>query len=689
MDKFRYILRYYIDPGYDEDTRIAELLDFCQEGEIDDVMLFFNAEEVNNGHITKEELAPWLVMAKKIKNALASIGVTMSVNPWTTTLHVPRGRKLKKGQENFTLMVGETGENNGVTTCPLCENWLAYICSLWSMVAGELHPSAIWIEDDWRLFNHGDVLGRGGCFCEKHLAELGRRVGRKVTRKEVLANVYGSGDVHPWRKELFEINRRAMSEPLAAIRQAVQQASPETRIGLMCGTVDSVSQEGARWAELQDAAGFDPAFLVRPTLYPYTEIWPMLQFPVPARLIIAALKRPLDIAPELETGPRHGAYSKGNAFAGWELEQCAAIGAHNVTINHFDMLGCGCSTAPGFARMLKKKKPRLNAVKTLRLDDDDSIGANILFSSRNAEFLKAGANGGKMAALANYSDEWGRVGAILGFSFRFTEKIVPSGQVTLVSGQTLNAFSDDEVKRLLAGGVILDAIAAETLIDRGMGRYLGLSSYTRHHYDTLPFSYEEIPEEDVSVYGVRNPRMTLQRACREIDEFTVADAEVKLLSNIRRYDHQFIAGGVFAFDNELGGRVLTLAYALGDRGESEWFYMGFFNPFRRIFIQKLLRFAAPETAIAFAEEFPFQMHRVSCESGEFFAAVNATSDDAEKVVIAVFALPEGRWEVLDGDGNWQADDRLEIILQDDGRNGRIIWHGEVEALNTLIFRCRY
>ena len=70
MAKFRYILRYYIDPGYEEDARIAELVKFCLDSNIGEVMLFFNPEEVNNGHITIEEIAPWLAMAKKIQSAL-------------------------------------------------------------------------------------------------------------------------------------------------------------------------------------------------------------------------------------------------------------------------------------------------------------------------------------------------------------------------------------------------------------------------------------------------------------------------------------------------------------------------------------------------------------------------------------------------------------------------------------------
>ena len=78
MKPFRYILRYYIDPGYEEDARIAELLEFCKSSSIGEVMLFFNPEEVNNGHITLEELTRFIPTAKKIKSALVQNNIALS-----------------------------------------------------------------------------------------------------------------------------------------------------------------------------------------------------------------------------------------------------------------------------------------------------------------------------------------------------------------------------------------------------------------------------------------------------------------------------------------------------------------------------------------------------------------------------------------------------------------------------------
>lgn len=685
MKDFRYILRYYIDPGYEEDSRIAELANFCKNSRIGEVMLFFNPEEVNNGHITIEELKPFIATAKKIKAALAAIGVAISLNPWSTTLHSPRGRKLKPGQ-NFRLMVGETGKDNGVTVCPMCENFLEYICELWAFAAGELQPDAIWIEDDWRFHNHGRILGWGGCFCEEHLKRFSEKVGKTVSREELIATVYGEGPVHPWRKIWFDLNRDAMITPIHAMRRAVQSASPRTRIALMCGGTDVASIEGRDWHTMQDAAGFEPAFQVRPTMSPYTEVWSMRQYPVPARMIVAALKRPLEICPELETGPRHGQYSKSNSFCAWELEQSVTIGASAVTINHFDMLGSGICTAPGFGDMLRQKFPRLAAVHSLALDDDNSLGANILFSPDVARYFES-SKPGKISALNNDTNDWGNVAEILGFSYRFTTKVENSAQPVLVSSQTLNAFSDEEIKKLLSGKVILDGNAAAGLIRRGFGDALGLKDPVRHKHNVSAYSYEEIPESDPTVYGVPFPRLTLQRACRHLWQFTPVNPDVEILSTVKKYDHTTLFGCTFCYRNSLGGTVAVLSMPIGDEGDSEWFYMGYFSPFRRIFMQKLLRHVSPEMAGAFTEDFPCQTSRVKYDGGEFFAVLNSTTDTAPEVVMTITRMPHGVLEVLTEDGNWVKDDSIEIIPQD-GDRVKLVRHAPLPHLSSLMFRVR-
>jgi hypothetical protein len=682
MSGYRYILRYYIDPEFHEEERIAELLEFCRAGRVDEVMLFFNAEELNTGHVTLEELQPWLQMALKLKQQLAAQGVGMSVNPWTTTVHSPRGRVLKPGQ-NFTLMVGETGQDNGVTACPLCPEWQRYLIELWTEVARIVRPSAIWIEDDWRYHNHGTALGYGGCYCKLHLEKFGKVVGRAVSREDILNTVFGGGKPHPWRKIWFDLNGRSIAEPMEQLRRSIQAVAPETRLALMCGGVDAAGAEGRDWHRLQDAVGIQPAFMIRPTMSPYTETWTMRKYPVQARLVTASLKRPLENYPELESGPRHGPYSKGCGYAGWELLGTACFGAHGITMNHYDMMGCGTAVDTRFAATLAKVKPQLNALRALGIDDDDSLGANILFHPASAQHMRS-QKPGTMKGMNNHSGEWGNIASILGFSYRFTDQVKSSGQPYLVNNQTLAAFSDEEIRELLKNTVMLDATAATGLLERGFGAELGISAAREHRHNVSGYAYEEIQETDPSVYGLSLPRLTVQRAARKMYEFTV-DGTAEIPSWIYRFDQKKMFPGTMVFRNARGGTIITLAYPLGDFDGDEWFYMGYFNSFRRIFMQRLIWGNAPKMQGVFAEELPFQCyHARTADGGYFAAALNSSSDPAESLTLRLVNPGGRKFEILSTDGHWNPLDAE--IIEKPGNHLKVIIRQEVPVHQGIFLK---
>src|SRR5512137_2760077 len=101
---FIYSLRIAIVPGFREEERFEALLAFCRAARIDDVMFFFNGEELNRGHLLLEEAKAAAAAVAGWKRRLAAIGVTASINPWSTLLHTDRGRTLRPGQA-FTPMV--------------------------------------------------------------------------------------------------------------------------------------------------------------------------------------------------------------------------------------------------------------------------------------------------------------------------------------------------------------------------------------------------------------------------------------------------------------------------------------------------------------------------------------------------------------------------------------------------------
>lgn len=652
---FRYILRFSLDPGYDASSRGGELLDFCAASSVDEVMLFSYAEELSPGHLTGAELDRWLSMAKPLARRLAERGIGLSLNPWTTIYQVARGRSFRYDQA-FTPMLGETGYQARVTPCPLCPAWQRYLAGLFIRMAEQLNPSAIWIEDDWRLHNHehdldGNPMGWGGCFCTLHLQRFSKMVGRDVNREQVIQKVLAPGKPHPWRALWIDLWRQTLLEPARYIRKAVRAKTPHVRFGLMSSAPDVHSVEGRDWAMMQNAWGDKTGSLIRPHMQPYTETSAISTTPCVTRQTLANLSGPIEVYPELESSPRCGPYSKSRAYAAWQCSNAALFGSHGITINHFDVLGNGVLMDERFGEMLAREKPKLNALAALQIDDRvHSRGLRVLFHPQVATHLQTTDNSRSMNDLVQASYLWGRTAMISGIANTFTDQIVSGGMPYAVNGQTLRAYADEEINRLLSGPVLLDADAADILFERGFGDWIGVTAMRWRQQSESSFAYESILETDPSIYGHACPRMTAQRCASRMLEMTPR-SDARTRSTICRYDHTGLFPGMIDYSNKHGGRVISLAYPLDGKAQ---FFMGFFNPYRRVMLQRLIEEMAPQAEFAHVEEHPMHVYRIALDNGVLLAAINVIADDAPSIRFRLPACDSRyrRWQLLQHDGNW-------------------------------------
>ena len=673
---FRYILRYTICPAHAPDERIEELMDFCLQSRTGEVMLFFTAEELTCGHPTTEELRPWFGVAKKLKDGLDKHGIALSLNPWTTTFHVARGRRLREGQD-FTLMVGETGAVSPISACPLCENWQRYLCDLFALMAREIKPTAIWVEDDWRLHNHEADMGFGGCFCELHMRRFSEVVGREVSREQLLEAVLAPDEPHPWRAKWMELWRQTMIEPAIRLRKAVRQANPSTRLALMSSNPDVHSIEGRDWHALQDALGFEPTFLTRPNLPPYTEAYAMQAVPAVTRLTLANLKRPIEIFPELESSPRCGIYSKSVTYTLWECLNSPLYGADGITINHFDMMGNGTTLDPVFAAGLAGAKDRLDALACLNVDDNNAQGVKVLFHPdvaahrvcNDANFNPDNGsapdrrNGQNLAMLQNHTIAWAQTLYILGIAFGFTDNPAETADTPLFVGdQTIRAFDDEQIRRMLAGDVVLDAPTVEILLERGFGDMIGVEDAEWRKLDDTAFAYEYIPQKDKTIHGIADPRMTASGCADELLAMTPAnDGDVRTW--ICKPDHTELFPGLLVHRNAFGGGVVSMAYPL----DQHQFFMGYFNVYRKILMQDILFELAPCSPLAVSRETPLHIYRVPTEQGLLIGAMNPTMDEAQEVALQLGDMPEfsaANVKILDQTGRWR---NTAVSVNNDGK----------------------
>ncbi|MGE4564800.1 MAG: hypothetical protein AB7F32_08015 [Victivallaceae bacterium] len=648
MNGYRYILRYYIDPGFADGDRIAELLDFCRCGGVGEVMFFHNPEELFRGYTDRAYDDAWFELAKRLKTALSEAGIAMSLNPWVTTCHLSRGRHFGETGRDFAPMVGETGAVSPITACPLDPAWQRDLERRFAEMAARLGPVTIWVEDDWRLHNHEPSMKYGGCFCPLHLARFAAMAGEKeVGREELLANILKPGKPHPWRALWLDLCRQTLLEPAESLRRAVEAASPESRLALMSSRPDVHAAEGRDWGKLQQALAGDDVLQARPHLPPYTEIRPMRTPPVETRLTIANYRRPVEIYPELENSPRCGRYSKSAAFSAWEILHSVLYGSRGITINHFDMMGNGIALDRHFGTMLASLKPRLDAIAALELDDDRAEGVEILFKPELSRTLET-VTGAEYRELCGQTSPLGEMFCTLGFSTRFVTR-APGGSCVALTGEIARALDDAEVETLLKGVLFLDAGAAEILAERGFGDRLGFGGTKYLGLDEAGFAYEEIASDDVALYGLARPRMSAQRCAWRILAMTpLPGADV--LSTIRRFDHAELAPGLLRFRNASGGTVLTMAYPL----DEHQFFMGFFNNFRRILLQQTIREALSRQtkwAMTTGDDI-LHVYRIGCRQGTLIGLVNPMLDPAGHPRFAAPGLGAKALR-LDRDGTWR------------------------------------
>lgn len=651
LPPFKIILRYGLDPFNGLKENLKQLEKFIQESTINEVMFLLMPEERSSGHPTEELSQPWVDAIRQAKKMFAKYGVETSLNPWTTTYHAGRGRHLHSGQ-NFRMMVGETGANNGMSPCPLCENWQKYLIDYFVYLTKGIEPVALWVEDDWRLHNHGGEMGYGGCFCEHCLDRFAKMVGEKsVTREQVVAAVTAPGEPHPWRAKWLELAWQALSEPAQKLTDALKAAKPDMRIGLMSSIPDIQSIEKRDWNGLMDIfTADDDRYLIRPHMPPYTEEPPITTTPCFSRQTIANLDRDADIYPELENSPRCGQYSGSHTYSAWEMYNAILYGSRGITINHFDNMGMNTYADRGFGKSIGKNRPLFDALMPLKLDDRKARGVKILFSPDIAQHKWTGdgasggakmytgedlskfqKKGGSLNELQASSVAWSKIFYVLGISHSFTRSIeAEKGAVFAVSDQTVRCYSDAEIKTLLSQNIILDLPSTEILVQRGFGKLIGVKNVSRTKLSESAYSMEEV---ETSFFGKLpgdvKPRMCAQRCA---DPIGVLEYEpgVEVLSTVKgaEFDVKFPGSGLFT--NKLGGTIYTCCYPLG----TAQFYMAYFNRVRQEYWTKVLfRMSAGNSDQTIAAGHVMHVHAHNIADGISVAATNVIYDTTEKFSI--------------------------------------------------------
>ncbi|NLZ62404.1 MAG: hypothetical protein GX902_01230 [Lentisphaerae bacterium] len=132
-------------------------------------------------------------------------------------------------EQKFTAHDGEVLEGRN---CPRTPEFLEYLREMIRIYMQILHPDAIWLNDDARIWHDG----KPACFCPQCLEEFGRLVGKYRTLPELstLLNKR-DGKENPFRQQWLDFAAGSLGIMGATIADAAREIDPDCRMGAQLG----------------------------------------------------------------------------------------------------------------------------------------------------------------------------------------------------------------------------------------------------------------------------------------------------------------------------------------------------------------------------------------------------------------------------------------------------------------------
>ena len=187
------------------------------------LMMYFNPEGTPAVNKAERQTA----LYDRYRRILDGAGAKHGVLVQATLGHITKPFAPYPFQPSVSLV---TGEEREVTCCPLDPNFHTYIREQFRILA-EHKPSLVMLDDDLGLL----YKPTKGCACKYHLAELARRVGRRMTREEVYACTQGDTAEDKRITQLYvDTQRDGIVSAVRAMREGLDAVDP-TIPGIVSG----------------------------------------------------------------------------------------------------------------------------------------------------------------------------------------------------------------------------------------------------------------------------------------------------------------------------------------------------------------------------------------------------------------------------------------------------------------------
>lgn len=410
--------------------------------------------------------------------------------------------------------------------CPTSGEFRAYIAEKFRILA-EARPDFIWIDDDFKLKNHG---GREICFCPKCIEKFNQRYCLRESFEGLTQSLKTDPDGTlsvKWRK--FGVDN--LTEIATIMKEAIHSVDPGIKTGMMTVPDDHFPENVTCF---EDWMGALAATKGRPGSGFYTDATPTSMLPKFLFCEYQLAHYPPSVTDrqyEYETFPAQD-FTKAKTIVKMEFLYGLMEGCNGIALSGTLAHNNG-EMAPFDSRyVLEENATLFDAVaeRAVKLPNCGIYCSDFFETGPRFMELELPMSGDYRAAVAY-----------------------------VLIGQAPNAYTDEELLKLLSGSVVLDTKALDILEKRGMAKYCGVRSSKYYDHSIVEWLSDSWMNGDYKGW-LRDAWVNF--AGREVcaSALELLDEKVEILSDLKSLCGEYYGPCMTAYENELGGRVAVCTY---------------------------------------------------------------------------------------------------------------------------------
>ncbi|MCR5682444.1 MAG: hypothetical protein K6G29_08360 [Clostridiales bacterium] len=589
-----------------------------------------------------------------IRDAVAPHGISCG---WWITLTVKSGRS-----PDFQPIVLSDGREAPFSSCPLDERFRERFARDAALFIRIARPDFVFTEDDFSL----NATSWGGCFCPLHLKQFSERAGRRYEREEFVSLLAaGTPEAAESRRLWRELCRDSLVGFAETLRRELDKEAPQVPIGFMepgSSVADGDSAEalsrvlaGPRHTPVCRICGTEYNGIITENL-PVTLYHPLWQK--------ERISAPFCFLHESDTYPHTRFYSSAAQMKA--LMSAVYSYGYDGSVFQTQQFQDDANEENAYPAMLREERARFAAIS------GEARRCQVAGVSLPADPEKDGGS----------PSDW--IPTFARFGIPYTTR---KAKVAFLDAQRARTVPDDKVMEQLALGLFIDAEAAKILIERGYGRYLGVSvgggiiegnlrfdlGITERICDG--FAPDSVGHEmpGANCYASRRGNGTLSA-------LTIADPGCEAITETYDFRGNRLGVSMTRFQNELGGRVVVYGTTVrGNGSQALWNYR------RQKLFQSLLVWMGADCPMVRDEPKVWMILNVPLQpDANFFGMttlINLGEDSLDGITLRV---PDTWRKVndilkLDSDGSWKP-----ISFSKDDDSIRI--YGELRFLEPTVLK---